>query len=143
MLCQPHGDEPQWLQTLPGDRQQAGEKNDPYISPRNLGTASHGDKVLFEIIGGRKKRAEARVLEIIERATPRVAGIFTAGRDTGRVVPEDERLTYNIIIQRKDFCGARNNNAVLTEITDFPTGQHNPVGRIVKVLGDPEDINVQ
>jgi len=59
------------------------------------------------------------------------------------VVPEDERLTYNIIIHRKDFCGARNNNAVLTEITDFPAGQHNPIGRIVKVLGDPEDINVQ
>ncbi len=127
----------------PGDRQKAGEKNDPFISPRNLATASHGDRVLFEIIGGRKKRAEARVLEIIERAATSVAGIFTAGRDTGRVVPEDERLTYNIIIHRKDFCGARNNDAVLTEITDFPTGQHNPVGRIVKVLGDPEDIDVQ
>jgi ribonuclease R len=126
----------------PGLRKQ-GEKNDPFISPRHLATASHGDRVLLEIISSDRKRAEARILEIIERAVTTLVGIFTAGRDVGLVRPEDGRYTYTISIQPRDFHGARNGEAVLVEIIDFAAGQHNPNGRIIKVLGDPEDIHVQ
>jgi ribonuclease R len=127
----------------PAELRKAGERNDPFISPANLGTANHGDRVLVAITSRRRKRAEARVLQIIERATTRLAGIFTAGRDTGLVTPEDDRITFKVIIQRKDYGGARSGNAVLVDIIDFREGQRNPVGRIAKVLGDPEDINVQ
>jgi ribonuclease R len=127
----------------PAELRKAGARNDPFISPANLGTANHGDRVLVAIISRRRHRAEAKVLQIIERAATRLAGIFTAGRDTGLVTPEDDRITFKVIVQRQDCGGARSGNAVLVDIIDFRTGQRNPTGRIAKVLGDPEDINVQ
>jgi len=127
----------------PAELRKQGERNDPFISPSNLGSANHGDRVLVAITSRRRKRAEARVLQVLERATTRLAGIFTAGRDTGLVTPEDDRITFKVIVQRKDYGGARSGNAVLAEIIDYREGQSNPVGRVAKVLGDPEDINVQ
>lgn len=121
----------------------AASRSDPFVSPANLGSAHHGDRVLFELLERVRGRQEARVVQVLERATTRLAGIFRAGRDTGEVVPEDERFAFTVIVHRENFCGARNGNAVLVEITDFPADLRNPAGRIIQVLGDPEDIAVQ
>jgi len=131
------------LDQPPAELRQTGERNDPFVSPRNLGTANHGDRVLVAIISRRRERPEARVLQVLVRSTRSLAGILTAGRDTGLVTPEDERITFKVIIQRKDYGGAKSGNAVIVEITDYRGGQRNPLGRITKVLGDPENINVQ
>jgi len=118
-------------------------RQDLFISPRNLGTAHHGDLVLLKLIGRRRGRMEARVVRVLERAATILAGVFKAGRDTGLVVPEDDRYTFNILIHKKNSCGAKNGNAVLVEIIDFIPGQLNPEGRITNVLGDPDDVGVQ
>ncbi len=125
------------------DKKENSRRSDPYISRSNLGTANHGDRVLVELFGHRKNRMEARVLQVLSRAVSRLAGIFSGGRDTGTVMPEDERFTYTIMVHKENFCGARSGNAVIVEITDFIPGQRNPTGRIIQVLGDPEDLEVQ
>lgn len=133
------------IQPPPGaDKPAAGQKrNDPYISPDDLGSANHGDRVLVRLHGRRGSRMEARVVRIIERATVRLPGIYTAGRLKGLVVPEDDRLTYNVLISRENAGGAKNGEAVLVEIISFKAGRQNPEGRIIRVLGAPDSIAVQ
>ena len=118
-------------------------RHDPFIAPDNLGSAHQGDRALFRLIPKRRGRTEAIVIRVIRRASTFLVGTYEAGRQTSLVVPEDERFLFNIVVQRKDSCGARNGDAVVVEITDFKSGKRNPEGRIIEVLGDPQDIAVQ
>jgi len=118
-------------------------RQDPFIAPDNLGSSHQGDRALFRLIPKRRGRSEAIVIRVIRRAATVLVGTYEAGRQTSLVVPEDERFLFNILVHRKDSCGARNGDAVVVEITDFKSGQRNPEGRITEVLGDPHDIEVQ
>ncbi|MBE9520941.1 MAG: hypothetical protein IME97_07415, partial [Proteobacteria bacterium] len=118
-------------------------RQDPFIAPDNLGSAHQGDRALFKLIPKKRGRTEARVIKVIQRAATFLVGTYEAGRQTSLVIPEDERFLFNILVHRKDSCGARNGDAVVAEVTDFKTGQRNPEGRIIEVLGNPEEIGVQ
>lgn len=118
-------------------------QQDPFIAPDNLGSAHNGDKALFKLIPKKRGRTEAVVIKIILRATTILVGTYEAGRQTSLVIPEDERFLSNILVRRKDSCGAKNGEAVVVEITDYKDGHRNPEGRIIEVLGDPDDIAVQ
>ena len=118
-------------------------RQDPFIAPHNLGSAHQGDKALFRLMPQRRGRTEAVVIKVIERAASLLPGIYEAGRETGLVLPEDERFLFNVLVHRKNSCGARNGDAVVVAITDFKDGRRNPEGRIVEVLGDPRDNSVQ
>ena len=91
----------------------------------------------------RRGRTEAVVIKVIERAASLLPGTYEAGRETGLVLPEDERFLFNVLVHRKNSCGARNGDAVVVAINDFKDGRRNPEGRIVEVLGDPRDNSVQ
>jgi ribonuclease R len=118
-------------------------RQDPFIAPDNLGSAHHGDRAIFRLYAKRRGRAEAKVIKIVQRAATILVGTYEAGRQTSLVIPEDERFLFNILVHRKNSCGSRNGEAVVVEITDFKTGKRNPEGRIIEVLGNPEDIAVQ
>jgi ribonuclease R len=117
-------------------------RNDPFIAPDNLGSAHQGDRVLFLLTPQKRGRAEARVISVIRRAATILVGTYEAGRQTSKVIPEDERFLFSILVNRKNSCGARNGEAVVVEVTDFRSGR-NPEGRIIEVLGNPEDPGVQ
>jgi ribonuclease R len=118
-------------------------RQDPFIAPDNLGSAHQGDRALFRLIAKKRGRTEAVVIKVLKRSTTVLVGIYEAGRQTSLVNPEDERLLFNVLVHKKDSCGARNGEAVVVEITDFKSGKRNPEGRIIEVLGDPEDIDIQ
>jgi ribonuclease R len=118
---------------------------DPFISPANLGGASHGDTILVRLIttSRGKGRTEARVVKIIERGISRLCGIYTASKKKGYVTPDNERLPYTVFIPQSDNLGAANDMAVVVEITDYGTGGRPPQGKIIEVLGDPMTTQVQ
>lgn len=119
------------------------QRMDPFIAPDNLGSAHHGDRALFWLTPKKRGRKEAKVIKVLQRAATVLVGTYEAGRQTSFVIPEDERFLFSILVNRKNSCGARNGDAVVVEVTDFKTGKRNPEGRIIEVLGDPEDIRVQ
>ncbi|GAB4342460.1 MAG: ribonuclease R [Desulfobulbaceae bacterium] len=117
---------------------------DPFISPGNLGGASHGDTILIRLLPTRGRRPEARVVKILERGVSRICGIYsTGGRNRGFVAPDNERLPYTVFIPARERNNAPDGAAVLVEITDYGTGGQPPRGRIVEVLGDPMTAPVQ
>ena len=118
-------------------------RQDPFIPPDHMGSAHQGDRVLFRLIPKRRGRSEAVVIKVLRRAATILVGIYEAGRQTSLVIPEDERFLFNVVVLRKDSCGAKNGDAVVVEVTDFKNGNRNPEGRIIEVLGDPASIEVQ
>ncbi len=126
---------------LEGDLPQKGK--DIFISPQNLGGASHGDTVLLEVFSTRNGRREGRVMQVLERAVTEVCGIFTAAEGGGFVTPDNERLPYTVFIRSQDTLQAKNNVAVLATITDYGTERQGPSGRITRILGDATQADVQ
>ena len=118
-------------------------RNDPFIPPNNFGSANHGDRVLFRLFQKGRGRTEAKVIRVIKRVATTLVGTYEAGRQTSLVLPEDERFLFNVLVHKKDSRGAKNGEAVVVEVSNFKTDRRNPEGRIIEVLGDPEDIKVQ
>ena len=86
---------------IPNAGQRSTIDGDIYISPQAIGSAMHGDQVLVEL--GRRKddgRAEGKILRVLTRAHPTVAGTFHYSSRHNFVTPMDERVTKEVIIPR-------------------------------------------
>jgi ribonuclease R len=153
----------------PNARQASGQE-DIFIPPNEINGAMQGDQVLVEVEPPKADgRRMGRIVRVIERRNPTVVGVFHYARsDRGQghyVVPFDERMTQSILIppgqelpavgepatahrvlgeeaaaaaQHDDLEGL----VVDVEITSWPTPTRPPIGRVIEVLGDPDDFGV-
>ncbi len=119
------------------------DKQDVFIPPSGLKGAIHGDKIVVRIERHKGNRYEGSVLRILDRNLNQVIGTYIQGKRFGRVIPEDDRLLFEVIVPRKQSKGALNGQIVLAKIEDFEPGRRNPEGIVTKVLGNADDILVQ
>ncbi len=124
------------------DREPGAEDGEPdlFLSPRELKEVMHGDRVVARIErerdgGGR----EGRVIRVLERAQRRVVGRFEAGRGVGYVVPHEKRLVQDIVVPLPQAGGARPGDLVVAELVSYPSERGAPEGRVVEILGRPDD----
>ena len=111
-------------------------EGDLYLSPREMRSVLHGDRVLASVIGidGRGRR-EGAVREILERAHERVVGRFVEESGIVLVVPDDPRITQDILIPTGNTIGARPGQIVVAQILQQPGPRQRPVGKIIEILG--------
>ncbi len=134
-----------------------GEKDkDIFVAEANLNGACHGDIVMIEIgISGRDRKykrnlplvangkQEGRVVQIVERGFKTVVGIMSINdRGIATVVPDDRRFTDSVFISSEDINGAENNTKVVVDILDYPSNIKMARGRVIEILGDPNDVRV-
>jgi ribonuclease R len=113
------------------------EGEDLFLSPAEMRQVMHGDRVMARITGvDQRGRREGAVVEVLERAHLSVVGRYVTPNGMGFVVPENKRITQDIVISRGDENGARENQIVVAQITSPPTRHRAPAGRVVEVLGD-------
>jgi ribonuclease R len=117
-------------------------------------------------------RQQGRIVQILERRNPTVVGTFRVARpDRGRnnvVIPFDDRMTQPIVIPPgadvPPASGPSTPHRVLgsealsapklespegleglvvdVEITSWPTPTRPPIGRVIEILGSPDDFGV-
>ncbi|MGP8271933.1 MAG: ribonuclease R family protein [Terracidiphilus sp.] len=153
----------------PNARQASGTE-DIFIPPNEINGAMQGDQVLVEVEPPKADgRQMGRIVRVLERRNPTVVGVFHYARSDRAqghsVVPFDERMTQPILIpdgeELPSAVEARTPHRVLgaeaaarsthddleglvvdVEITSWPTPTRPPVGRVIEVLGDPDDFGV-
>ena len=110
---------------------------DLFLAPREMRTLLHGDRVLVRVRGiDARGRAEAGLVEILERSNDRVVGRFFRERGVGFVVPDNKRFHQDVVIPGNWAADAGDGQIVVAEIVEQPTQHSGPVGRIVEVLGE-------
>ncbi len=114
-----------------------------HVAPSRLKGAMDGDRVVVRVETPYRKRPEGTVIRILERARKYIVGFFYRGRRVSTVIPEDERLPFEILVPPDATKGAKDGEMVVVEITDFSPGRRIPEGQIIEVLGDPEDLQTQ
>ena len=138
-------------------------QGDVYIPRDSAQTAMHGDRVVVRISridsGG---RADGEIIQILRRAHQTVVGEFHLHHRGAYVVPHDERIRQWIRIPEgmelpppaasRDRVGIAplevtgpqdlDGMIVNVEILEFPEADEHAVGRVIEILGHPDDFGV-
>ncbi len=111
--------------------------DDVFLSPRQMRSLLHGDRALVRITGtDHKGRREGSLVDVLERRNTRVVGRYTEEHGIGLVLPDNARISQDILIPPTDRAGARHGQIVTAEIVQPPDKRSQPIGRIVEVLGE-------
>ena len=148
---------------LIADRPLEGIAGDIYIPGDASAGAMHGDRVVVRIAriepGG---RADGEIVKILKRAHPTVVGEFHVRRQGLFVIPHDERLHDWIEIpedlaipapsEQIDRIGPKplaiadpeklDGMIVNVELLEYPESGARAVGRVVEILGSPDDFGI-
>jgi ribonuclease R len=140
-----------------------GVEGDLFLPPVAAAKAMHGDRVAARIVrfSARDGRAEGDIVRILSRAYSAVVGEFRVRRKGYYVKPHEERLQQWIGIppalalpkdkpvDRIGPAAARihapedlDGMIVTAELIEFPEPGKDAVGRIVEILGHPDDFGV-
>ena len=147
------------------DRPIPGIAGDIYLPREAIRGAMNGDRAIVRISGPRGSglqtgKVEGKIWKILKRAHPTVVGEFRITQRGMFVAPFDERITEWIGIpadmaipapaDHLDRIGARaiaisdpselDGMIVNAEVLDY--GQGEPVGRVIEVLGSPDDFGI-
>jgi ribonuclease R len=110
---------------------------DLYLSPQQMRTVLHGDRVLASVVGiDRRGRKQGAIAEVLERRSPRLVGRVLIEDGVTLVTPDDRRLNQDVIIKPGQEQSAESGQIVVVEITDPPTPYRGPLGEIRAVLGN-------
>nr|VFK14354.1 MAG: RNAse R [Candidatus Kentron sp. LFY] len=110
---------------------------DIYLSTREMRAVLHNDRAVAGITGvDRRGRKRGMLVEILERNTTRVVGRIITERGITLVVPDRKQIHQDILIPPDQTGGAVNSDIVLVEIIEQPSSYSQPIGRIVRVLGE-------
>jgi ribonuclease R len=145
------------------DHPAPGVTGDIFIPPESAEKAMHGDRVVVRI--GRIEpggRADGEIVKVLKRAHPTVVGEFRIGRRGQFVVPHDGRIQQWIEIPEgleipppgavADRIGVEaprvasveelDGMVVDVELLEYPEKGSGPVGRVIEILGHPDDFGV-
>jgi ribonuclease R len=153
------------------DEPLAGIKGDIYISKDAATRGMHGDRVAVRIRRiEHDGRAHGEIIEVLRRAHPSIVGEFHIRRKGNFVVPHDDRIRQWIQIPegmelpeaqpglshippsavhrvgarevRVDSVGDLEGMIVTAEILDFGDDGDRPTGRVIEILGKPDDFGI-
>ena len=121
-----------------------GEDEEVYISKENSLNALNGDKVLVEVIEEKNKvkSAEGKIKRIIKHEKETVVGTFKNNKNFGFVIPDDRNFGTDIFISKNNFGKARDGHKVLVKITKYPMNNKNAEGKVIEVLGGPNEAGI-
>jgi ribonuclease R len=140
-----------------------GLKGDVYIPRESAQAAMHGDRVVVRIARiERDGRADGEIVKVLRRAHQTVVGEFRIRKRGNFVVPHDERIRQWIQIPEgqeipstelsRDRVGVTpvevkspedlDGMIVNVEILEFPEDGDGAVGRVIEILGRPDDFGV-
>ena len=145
------------------DRPVPGLQGDLYIGRDSTRGAMNGDRAIARIThSGPNGRSEGEIVKVLTRAHPTVVGQFRINRSGMFVAPHDERLTEWIEIpedmaipapvEQTDRIGPKaieisdrsqmDGMIVNAEVLDYGDRKGPPVGRVIEILGAPDDFGI-
>ena len=140
-----------------------GLRGDVYIPKESASRAMHGDRVVVRIARiERDGKADGEIVRVLRRAHLTVVGEFRIRRTGLFVIPHDERIRQWIEIPEDMALPARqvtvdrvgasaitvssiddlDGMIVTAEIVDFGEDGERPSGRIIEILGLPDDFGI-
>jgi ribonuclease R len=116
-------------------------EDDVFVPARYRSHALDGDRVALTTWMG-YKGTEGRVDAVLERGRAKLTGTLRGAGRLAHLEPDDPRIaaTGGHVQLEGGAGGARDGQAVVAEITRYPTEADEPlIARVTHILGDPDD----
>ena len=119
-------------------------EDDIFVKANDTMNAFYHDKVKVVITteknGG--KRAEGKIVAIVEHEVKEVVGTLQKNRTYGFVIPDNAKINCDIFIPQEFMNGAVEGSKVVASISDYGSQSKNPQGKVTEVLGHIDDPGV-
>ena len=98
----------------------------------------HEDEVEFEILS-RKRQGHllAKIISLVKRNKTQFVGIIQKTKNFAFVIIEDKKIKTDFFIPSDNIGEANDGDKVLVELLDWKKQDLSPIGKIVKVFGEP------
>ncbi len=115
-----------------------------FISQKNLNHALSGDMVKVYLYARRRPDLlEGEVVEIIKRTTNTFVGIVEISGTYAFLIPDGRNMPYDIFIPSKNLNNAKHGQKAIVQIEEWPRKSKSPLGRVIEVLGNAGENNVE
>ena len=117
---------------------------DVRIASNNTGNALHEDKVKVRLFPRRKnQKAEGEIVEIIERSKNNFVGVIQHTGKYAFLIPDNKAMPVDIFIPPENIHGAKDGEKAIVEIIEWTPPSKNPFGKVVEILGQPGNNDVE
>lgn len=119
--------------------------DDIFIRTKYMNNALDGDKVKvsYEKRPG-SRRAEGKIIEILERATEHFIGTLKMSKNYGFVITDNQNMFTDIFVSNDDIGAAKDGDKVVVKVEKWPSRtRKSPVGIITETLGQPGSNDVE
>ena len=119
-------------------------EDDIFVKANDTMNAFYHDKVKVVITTEKNdgKRAEGKIVAILEHEVKEVVGTFQKNRTYGFVIPDNAKINCDIFIPQEFMNGAVEGSKVVASISDYGSQSKNPQGKVTEVLGHIDDPGV-
>lgn len=119
--------------------------NDIFVSNKNINGALDGDKVRVSYYHARgKRRAEGKILEVVERATEHFIGTLKMSETYGFVIPDKLNMFMDIFVPMNAIGKAKDGEKVIVQVEKWPSRtRKSPIGKITETIGIPGTNDVE
>jgi ribonuclease R len=115
---------------------------DLYLNRREMRRVMHGDRVMVRVDPNKRGSLETHIVQVLERGHKRLIGTYDEIEGHGYLVPMDPRIAPVIPLSRGHERPEKG-KIIAAEISRYGTATSPPQAEILKVIGDPDDPEVQ
>ncbi|MBB5322708.1 ribonuclease R [Marinobacter oulmenensis] len=111
--------------------------SDLFLTARQMRQVFHGDRVAGRVdrVDDRGRR-EGVIVEVLERKTDQIVGRFFRESGIAFLVPENARVSQEILVPEEYTGKAVHGQYVVVEIVRQPTIRMQPTGKVIEILGE-------
>ncbi|MBT4344937.1 MAG: ribonuclease R [Flavobacteriales bacterium] len=117
--------------------------NEVFIDKKSSQFVLAGDEVEVNLFPKRKKRQEGEVVNVIKRKKLDFVGEIDNASTNFFLIPDDRRVSFDIFLPPKSIKKEYLNKKVLVRVEGWDKKFKNPIGKVVKVIGNIEDHNTE
>ncbi len=111
-----------------------------FLPPAEMRQVLHGDRATVRVLGRDSRgRPAGTIVEVLERARRRIVGRLLDERGVLVLVPEDRRISQDILVPPAEAAKAKPGEIVTVELIAHPSRHAQPIGRVAEVLGHHAD----
>jgi len=118
-------------------------EKDVYIHKKNTGKGLHLDIVEIEIISGKDGKLEGKVIEVVERFKTTFVGKLQVTDKFAFLIPDSPKMHTDLYIPLSKLNGGTDGQKAIAKLTSWGETAKNPNGKIIEVLGDVGNNDVE
>ena len=110
-----------------------------FVAKEHCCFALSGDEVGVQFFPKRKKNIESRVVNVIKRKRLEFVGCIDSSSSNYFLIADDRSVYFDVFLPSKHVKKSFLNKKVLVNVEGWEDGFKNPIGKVVKVIGNIDD----